>query len=134
MIGWRFAVIVIKPTRIKRAIARAIKAACLDNAFDPLCTGDYATDAVARLAFCRDTGKNPVGKASDCAGTIKAACVDNAFDPLCIGDYATDTVAKLAFCRDGAKTPKGKAGNCAGSLITDACVADPFDTLCAGAS
>ena len=108
-----------------------IKAACLDNAFDPLCTGDYATDAVARLAFCRDTSKTPVNKASDCAGTIRTACLDNAFDALCIGDYATDSDAKLTFCRDTSKNPVNKVRDCDGT-IRMACLDNAFDALCTG--
>ncbi len=60
-----------------------IRTACLDNAFDALCIGDYATDADAKLTFCRDTSKNPVNKVRDCDGTIRTACLDNAFDALC---------------------------------------------------
>ena len=96
------------------------------NAFDVLCTGNYATDTVAKLAFCRDGSKTSDTKTADCSGDlITTACLANAFDTLCIGDYATDNTAKLAFCRDTNKLHADKDTNCAGT-ITTACGLDPF--------
>ena len=107
--------------------------ACVENPFDTLCKGDYATDNAQQLAFCRDSTKPPEDKATHCAGSlITDACVVDPFDSLCTGTFLVNDTDKLAFCRDTNRNPAGKEADCAGSLITDACVVDPFDTLCTG--
>ena len=63
-----------------------------------LCPEAYLTHDT-RLAFCRDTEKNPINKVNDCDGTIKTACSDNPFDELCVDTYLVDDAGRLAFCR-----------------------------------
>ena len=103
---------------------------CTSNPFNGLCTAD----PVARLAFCRDTGRTTTTKSADCTGTINTACTADRFiqttgttvGNLCSAD---PVAADLVFCRDDAKTTPTKADDCT-ATIADACINNAFDMTC----
>ena len=118
--------VLTEQTRICLIPSSSFTTGCMDGTH-----GAMGEVNAARETECRKMGSTSLG---DCTLIVSTRCLANPFErttesnaSLCDGSYD-----RLAFCRDDTKTPVGKEDNCTGDLITDACVANPFDTLCKG--
>ena len=118
--------VLTEQTRICLIPSSSFTTGCMDGTH-----GAMGEVNAARETECRKMGSTSLG---DCTLIVSTRCLANPFErttesnaSLCDGSYD-----RLAFCRDDTKTPVGKEDNCSGQLIIDACVVDPFDTLCKG--
>ena len=118
--------VLAEQTRICLIPSSSFTTGCIDGTH-----GAMGEVNAARETECRKMGSTSLG---DCTLIVSTRCRANPFErttesnaSLCDGSYD-----RLAFCRDDTKTSDTKTTDCAGDLITDACVVDPFDTLCTG--